>query len=97
MTFEEWWADLGTRNPAAHLSSPTQKEQIKDRWRECWGAAQAAQRERDKKREIYCPTCGGFQPMIGGELREDDLNKGAWTDLCCGKCRLVIATIQEQS
>jgi hypothetical protein len=48
-----------------------------------------------EQREIYCETCGDFQPLDDeGGPHSDDLNEHPWHDLVCGTCRFVIATIR---
>lgn len=41
---------------------------------------------------IWCEVCG-VTPLMLDRLEADDRNDHAATDLICGKCHLVIATV----
>jgi hypothetical protein len=46
------------------------------------------------RKEVYCETCGGNQPLVEHPPHEDALNPYPWYDLTCGTCCSIIATVQ---
>jgi hypothetical protein len=47
---------------------------------------------------IYCRVCGGDYPILIDEPRQNAPGDGdddtAWGDLCCGRCRVVLVTVE---
>ncbi len=45
------------------------------------------------RKEVYCDDCDSYQPLVEHEIT-DERNPYPWSDLTCGTCCAIIATIQ---
>ena len=46
------------------------------------------------REEVDCEDCGSYQPMVGHEPQQDELNPYPWFDITCATCCSIIATVQ---